>query len=487
MVKTNFSRGIILTVTLFILAGCQMLPHYSGNGEDNMKRKDPRKMTFPPVEATLPEIQEFTTSNGIQVIFIENHELPLVEVQAQLAGGWVYMSPDKVGLVNLFCDVLRTGGAGERSGDEINDYLESRAASVETWGGRLATGAGMSCLKEDFDGVLQVMGDIFTAPKFAQEKLELHRNLRLEQVRRENDNPQAIVSREFTKGLYPNSILGVNADEASYNGITRDDLLAFWKTYYHPNNVILSVTGDLTRQELEIALDQVFGDWPQAELQIPEVPEIESVTTSRVILVKKEIVQSNIRVGMLSLLQDTHPDRFAVSVMNYILGAGGFKSRLTEKIRSDEGLAYSVWSNFSAGWQLPGVFQAGTETKGETTHRALELLVQEITRMNEAGITPAEFDRARASIINRDVFKYDEPNKIARQLLNLKFEGKPRSYLTDAVKGYQSLTLEEVNAAARKYLRPEQLLIMVVGNPDLFEKPIDDFGKVKVIDLEQDA
>ncbi|MCF7801639.1 MAG: insulinase family protein [Candidatus Marinimicrobia bacterium] len=452
-----------------------------------MKRKDPREMTFPPVEATLPEIQEFTTSNGIQVIFIENHELPLVEVQAQLAGGWVYTNPDKAGLVNLFSDVLRTGGAGERSGDEINDYLESRAASIETWGGRRATGAGMSCLKEDFTGVLNVMGDIFAAPKFAQEKLELHRNLRLEQVRRENDNPQAIVSREFTKGLYPNSILGVHADEASYNGITRDDLLAFWKDYYHPNNVILSVTGDLTRQELESALNRVFGDWLQAELQIPDVPDIEPVTESRVILVKKELVQSNIRVGMLSPLQDTHPDRFAVSVMNYILGAGGFKSRLTEKIRSDEGLAYSVWSNFSAGWQLPGVFQAGTETKGETTHRALELLVQEITRMNEAGITPAEFDRARASIINRDVFKYDEPNKIARQLLNLKFEGKPQSYLTDAVKGYQSLTLEEVNAAARKYLRPEQLLIMVVGNPDLFEKPIDDFGKVTVIDLEQDA
>ncbi|MCF7796899.1 MAG: insulinase family protein [Candidatus Marinimicrobia bacterium] len=479
--------SIILTMTLFMLMGCQMLPHHSGNGKESMKRKDPREMTFPPVEAILPEIQEFTTSNGIQVIFIENHELPLVEVQAQLAGGGVYISPEKAGLVNLFSDVLRTGGAGARSGDEVNDYLESRAASIETWGGRMATGAGLSCLKEDFTGVLNVMGDIFMAPKFAPDQLELHRNLRLEQVRRENDNPHSIVNREFSQALYPKSILGVHADEVSYRGITRDDLLNFWRRYYHPNNVILAVTGDLSRQELETALSQTFGNWPEGDLSIPDVPEIEPTTTSRVVLVKKDLVQSNIRIGMLSPLQDTHPDRFAVSVMNYVLGAGGFKSRLTEKIRSDEGLAYSVWSNFSPGWQLPGVFQAGTETKGETTHRAVELLLQEITRMHETGITQAEFDRAKASIVNRDVFKYDDPNKIARQLLNLKFEGKPQSYLTDAVKGFQSLSLEEVNAAAKKYLPPDQILIMVVGNPDLFEKPIDDFGDVTVIDLEQDA
>ena len=484
--RSVFPVGIS-TLVILAITSCNILPLPSVATKVIMKHKDPRTMTFAPVKAKLPEIQEFTTANGIQVIFIENLELPLLDVRAQLAGGWVYTDPQKAGLINLFSDVLRTGGAGARSGDEINDFLESRAASIETWGGRVATGANLSCLKEDFQDVLGVMGDIFTNPKFSEDKLELHLNLRLEQVRRENDNPHSIVNREFTKALYPDNILGVRADETSYKAVKRADLLGFWKTYYHPNNVILSVTGDITRTDLEKLLKRVFGDWTKSEVDIPAAPAVSPSTKHQVILVKKDIVQSNIRVGNLSPLRDTDPDRFAVAVMNYVLGAGGFKSRLTEKIRSDEGLAYSVWSGFDPGWKFPGVFQAGTETKGATTHRALELLVREITRMHDSGVTREEFDNAKASIINRDVFKFDEPSKIARQLLTLKFEGKPQTYMTDAVKGYQAVTLDQVNAAAQKYLEPDNLILMVVGNPDLFEKPLDDFGPVQVIDLEQDS
>jgi len=251
--------------------------------------------------------------------------------------------------------------------------------------------------------------------------------------------------------------------------------------------VLLAVTGDITRENLEKSLNAVFGGWSESAVEIPAPPSTPDRSRHQVVLVNKDIVQSSIRVGFLSPLSDTDPDRFAVEVMNYVLGGGGFKSRLTEKIRSDEGLAYSVWSGFNAGWKFPGVFQAGTETKGATTHRAVELLTQEISRMRDGGVTPDEFARAQAAIVNRDIFKYDDPSKIARQLLNLKFEGKPQTYMTDDVKGYQSLTLEQVNAAAKKYLEPENLLIMVVGNPALFEKPLDDFGPVTMIDLEQDS
>ena len=478
-------RGSVLSIGLLLIVSCNMLPSASDN--TSFVRKDPRKMEFAPVKAKLPQIQEFTLANGIQVIFIENRELPLLDVRAQLAGGWVYLPANKAGEINLFSDVIRTGGAGNRSGDEINDFLESRAASVETWGGRMATGANLSCLKEDFQDVLGIMGDILMSPKFAEEKLALHRNLRLEQVRRENDNPQTIINREFSKVLYPENILGVNADETTYNAVTRDDLLAFWQTYYHPNNVLLAVTGDINRANLEKSLNAVFGGWSESAVEIPAPPSTPDRSRHQVVLVNKDIVQSSIRVGFLSPLSDTDPDRFAVEVMNYVLGGGGFKSRLTEKIRSDEGLAYSVWSGFNAGWKFPGVFQAGTETKGATTHRAVELLTQEISRMRDGGVTPDEFARAQAAIVNRDIFKYDDPSKIARQLLNLKFEGKPQTYMTDDVKGYQSLTLEQVNAAAKKYLEPENLIIMVVGNPALFEKPLDDFGPITMIDLEQDS
>jgi predicted Zn-dependent peptidase len=251
--------------------------------------------------------------------------------------------------------------------------------------------------------------------------------------------------------------------------------------------MILAVSGDITRAGLDKALTTVFGGWAQENVTVPPVPQVEDNPHYQVILVKKDLVQSSIRVGNLSPLSDTDPDRFAVSVMNYVLGAGGFKSRLMEKIRSDEGLAYSVWSGFDPGWKFPGVFQATTETKAPTTHRALEIMVQEIQKMHDAGITPDEFKRAKNAIINRDVFKYDEPGKIANELLTLKFEGKPQSYLTDAVKGYQDVTLEQVNAAAKKYLVPDKMILMVVGNPNLFDKPLDDFGKVKVIDLDTES
>jgi len=476
-----------LMAAALLLTGCNLIPLPNAGPKSTALRKDPRTLTFTPVKATLPEIQEFTTGNGIQVIFIENHELPLISVRAQLAGGSVYTVAKQAGLVNLFADVLRTGGAGNRSGDDLNNFLESRAASVETWGSQLSTGVNLRCLAEDFPDVLQVLGDIFTAPRFAPDKLELARNLRLDQVRRENDNPHIIINREFKRALYPDNILGVRPDAASYNSLTRSDLMAFWKKYYHPNNVIMAVTGDITRSDLNRALTRVFGKWTQATLDVPPVPKVADNPRYQVILVKKDLVQSSIRVGNLSPLSDTDPDRFAVSVMNYVLGAGGFKSRLVEKIRSDEGLAYSVWSGFSPGWKFPGVFQAGTETKAATTHRALEIMVREIKRMRDSGVTPDEFDHAKTAIINRDVFKYDEPSKIVNQLLTLKFEGKPQTYLTDAVKGYQSLTLEQVNAAAKKYLQPEKMILMVVGNPDLFEKPLDDFGSVTVIDLKQES
>ena len=272
MKRINLSLSLSLILSGLILISCN-LPFPVGKPQTTV-RQDPRTMTFTPVQAKLPEIQEFTTANGIQVIFIENHELPLISARTELAGGRVYVDASKAGLVNLFTDVLREGGAGDRTGDQINDFLESQAASVEIWGSLMATGANLSCLKEDFPKILQVLGDIYTDPKFDQAKLDLKRNLRLDQVRRENDNPHVVISREFNKALYPNSILGVRADDASYNNVTRDDLVKFWKHYYHPNNVILAITGDITRSELEKDLNAVFGNWPKAEIDVPATPKV---------------------------------------------------------------------------------------------------------------------------------------------------------------------------------------------------------------------
>ncbi len=198
--------------------------------------------------------------------------------------------------------------------------------------------------------------------------------------------------------------------------------------------------------------------------------------------IKKDINQGYIAIGQFGIKRD-NPDRFAVSLLNYILGGGSFTSRLTSKVRSDEGLAYHVGSTYDTDSRDFGTFDAECQTKCATTYKAISLMTDEIKKIRDQGVTEQELKEARDAVINRFVFTFDNAGKIVNNLMSLEFNGLPMDYYKGLLDNYRKLTVADINRVAKEYLKPEQMTYVVVGMPDKFEKPLDEFGKVQVIEL----
>jgi len=236
--------------------------------------KDYRDIKFPPLPAfNIPKPTVFTLKNGLQVFLLEDHELPLIEVTARIRTGSNYEPSEKAGLASLVGEVLRTGGTSHRTGDQIDDFLAARAASIETGIGGDSGFANMNCLKQDFADVFKLFGEILREPAFAQDKLELAKVAENTGIARRNDNVGGIAAREITRLVYgPDSPLARNTEYATIKAVTRDDLVAGHKKYYQPNSMLLGVSGDFDGTEIRQKIEEVLGDWPQGpEFSAPPV------------------------------------------------------------------------------------------------------------------------------------------------------------------------------------------------------------------------
>jgi predicted Zn-dependent peptidase/uncharacterized coiled-coil protein SlyX len=440
-------------------------------------------LEFSDIVLSPPEPTRVELSNGIVLYLLEDHSLPLIDGVAYLDVGSLYEPEDKVGLADLTADVMRTGGAGGRSPDEIDEELEFLAASVEVSSSGLLTSVSFSSLVDNVEEVLEIFADVIMRPDFDEERLEVSRGQALEGVRRQNDQPMRIASREFFNRLAEGHPASFTPTEETLNAVTRRDLIDFHDRYFKPNITYMALSGDFETEVMVELLEDALGNWRAREVDLPELPPLNPNPEPNIYYVNKEVGQSIVLVGHPSVLAYTDAYN-ALDVANGILGGEGFSSRITTEIRTKRGLAYSTGSALTQGFEFPGYFYAFSVTRVERTGEVIERLLGEIRRLQEEGVSQEELDVQRNIILNRAVFRFSSPAAIARRAARIELLELAPDYYETYIEQVQSITPERVQEVASSELRPDEMIVLVVGDETQFDRPLSDFGEVVEIELE---
>ena len=446
---------------------------------------DPRKMTFPPVEFSPPEPDRVVLDNGMVVYLLEDHELPLITVTATMKTGAWLDPADKVGLASLTGTLMRTGGGGGLTPEQVDEELEHFAGDVSVSIGHESGAASLDVLKKDLTRGLQIFSGLLRTPAFDPARVEIAKLQALEGIRRRQDSPGSVVGREFMKLLYgPDHPSARETSVASITGITREDLVAFHRNTIHPNGIILGVTGDFKKGEMLAALREAFGNWAKGavpELKIADVPESRSGVPA-IRFVNKETSQTHMRVGHLTI-RENDPDYVALAIANDILGGSSFRSRLFNDVRTKRGLAYSVGSRLMAGVHDQGVWLMRAGTKQVSTQEVVSRFIANVERMRTELVSEQELAEAKEAYVNSFVFSFSSPSAVVSRLVELEKDGLPRDFLQQIRDKVLKLTREDVLAASKKHLHPDRLKIIAVGSGDMLPKVLSTFGEVKEIKL----
>ena len=441
-------------------------------------------LVYPPLNQPQPPVPDrFELDNGMIVYFLEDHELPIIDISVRVRTGSIYEPADKVGIATITGAVMRTGGTTSRTGDELDEILENLAASVETGIGDDSGSASMSVLKEDLDTGLSILADILMNPAFREDKIDLEKVQHRSAISRRNDNPGGITRREFSKLIYgADSPYGRTTEYDTINSITRDDLVAFYQKFFRPNNVILGVLGDFNSDEILAKIQETFKGWEPAEIALPEKPQIPEAYGKRIALVNKDDVnQTNIRMGHIGWLRKNE-DYPALVVMSQILGIG-FSSRLINSIRVEKGLAYSVGNNYGAGYDVPGIFFIACGTKSEATVTAIEAILVEVEKMRTDEVSDDELKQAIDGFMNSSVFDYDTKGEILSRALRYEYHEYPQDFVEQLMAGIREVTKADVRRVAAQYLHPDKFTLIAVGKASDFDKPLNTLGDVTEVDI----
>jgi len=444
---------------------------------------DWKQIAKPPLRPFTPQQPvRIALPNGMVIFLQEDHELPLIGGFARIRGGSREEPGAKAGLVDIYGQTWRTGGTTTRTGDALDDYLEARAAKVETSGGLDSTNVSFDCLKTSFEEVFPVFLEVLRQPEFREEKIVLARNQINTGIARRNDNPQALAAREVRKlGYGADSPYGRTNEYATVAAVVRDDLVAWHKAYVQPNNIVLGVAGDFDRKAMEARLRQAFASWPRGPAATKLKTTFADPKPGVYFVQKDDVNQSNIRLVHLGTTRD-NPDYYALEVMNEVFG-GGFAARLFSNIRSKKGLAYAVGGGVGMNYDHPGLFQVQMGTKSETTAAAIEALYEEIDNLVKKPATPEELQRAKDSLLNSFIFTVDSAEKVLRTKMQYEFYGYPLDFLERYRAGIEKVTADDVARVARQYVHRDKLALLVVGKSSDFDKPLSTFGTVTALDV----
>jgi zinc protease len=429
-----------------------------------------------------PKPRRVQLANGMVIFLQEDHELPLIDGTARIRGGERRVPANKAGMMDIYGEAWRTGGTKAQTGDQLDDYLESRAAKVETGATGDSTSIGFSCLKENFDEVFRLFDDLLRNPEFRADKIEIAKKGGYDGISRRNDEPSQIAGREAAKLAYGATSPYARVPEyATVAAVTRQDLVDWHGTYVHPSNIILGVVGDFDSAKMEARLHEAFDSWPAGTAIKDAVAEPHPAAPGYYLVEKTDVNQSDIQMVSIGTTRRS-PDYFAISVFNEAFG-GGFSSRLFGDIRTTKGLAYAVGGGIGAGWDHDGMTRMMVMTKSGTTFESIQAIDDEIARLAKDPIGEGEIDRAKDAILNSFVFRLDSPGKVLQEQMAYEFYGYPLDFLEKYQQGIQAVTKADVARVAAKYLHRDQMAVLVVGNSGEFDKESASLGAVHKIDI----
>ncbi|HEV3038119.1 MAG TPA: pitrilysin family protein [Candidatus Angelobacter sp.] len=421
-------------------------------------------------------------ANGLVIFLQEDHELPKIDGVIRIRGGGRDVPADKLGMGAIYGRAWRTGGTKSKTGDDLDDFLETRAARVETAVGIDSTFLSWSSLKGDFDQVWPVVVDLLQNPEFRQGKIDLAKRQIISAISRRNDEVFDIAQREANKLSYGvNNPYARTPEYSTVAAVTRDDLVNWHKRTVSATNMILGVTGDFDSSEMERRLRDAFANWPRGERFEPVKTEFHDPVPGIYFVEKDDVNQSVIIMVDLGF-ERRNPDYYALEVMNELFG-GGFSSRLFVNIRTKLGLAYFVGGGVGSEFDHPGVTSISMSTKSSTTAAAIDALKKQINDLVQGSIKEAEVKKAKDGILNSFIFEFDSKEKVQEARMGYEFYGYPADFLEQFRAGVEKVTVADVERVAKKYVHPEKLAVLVVGNSKEFDRPLSSFGKVTPIDI----
>lgn len=468
--------------TLFALAFLFVLAFVHPAVADTPKHYTDLKFGAPP-EVRVPEYTRFQLKNGMVVYLMEDHELPLVSGTALVRTGERFEPGDKVGLGTLTGVVMRSGGTKVHSPDQLNQLLEQRAAFVETSINTTAGSAGFNSLTEDLPDVFNLFAEVIQQPAFAPEKLAVEKVQLQGGIARRNDDPNEIVDREFQKLLYgETSPYARTTEYATLENISREDLIRFYQQSFRPNNILLGIVGDFEPKQMRSMIESKFGNWnPPATTKFPAKPAVQQAKQGGIFFVNQpQLNQSYIQMGHLGG-QLNSPDYPALTVMEDVLS--GFGRRLFNEVRSRQGLAYSVFASWSAQFDYPGVFFANGQTRSDATVPFIKSVLNEIDRIRKEPIAQSELALAKDTVLNSFIFNFQDPAQTLSRLLRYEYYGYPKDFIFQYRKGVERTTIADVQKVAQKYLQPDKIVTMVVGNEKEIQPALSSLGQVTAVDI----
>jgi zinc protease len=406
--------------------------------------------------------QRSVLANGMVLLTSEQRALPMVSIELLIDAGARHDAPKQEGLANLTARLL-TYGTKRRTALEISDTLDFIGAGLSAGCGDDLATVSMTMLKKDLATGLGLLAEVLTQSTFPQEEIERQKQSIIASIKAREENPGDIAERKFAAALYPDSPYGrpVEGSETSVRGLDQQSIRAFYERYYRPNRTILSVVGDISHQEIAQALSQAFRFWPRGEPPTPPAPP-SKVGAAETIRVNKDLTQANIILGHEGVGRE-NPDFYAIQVMNYVLGGGGFASRTLDSIRNERGLAYSVYSYFSAE-KGHGTFELVMQTKNETVLEAIRIAKGEINRMREDLISEGELSDAQNYLTGSFPLRFDTNRKVANFLAQVEYFQLGLNYPDRYPDLIRRVTREDVRRVAQTYLKPEQLITVIVAN-----------------------
>ncbi len=410
----------------------------------------------------MPPVQRTTLSNQLVLLTSEEHALPFVTLQLLIDSGSSKDPSGEEGLAYLTAKGL-LHGTSKRTINQINEDLDFLGASLSSSSGRDYATLSLRVLKKDLAKGFDLFMEVLTQPVFPEEEIKREIEKTLAAIQSQEDQPDEVAEKAFLKALFLNSPYGhpVEGTKESVPKLNREGILRFYRSYYHPNNAILTIVGDITQQEIKTHLMPQLEKWPQAE--IPKVPFVMAFEKEqKTVKINRPITQANILLGNAGVSRE-NPDFYALTVMNYILGGGGFSSRLMEVIRSQKGLAYSIASFFDPG-KHPGSFQIILQTKNQSAREAISLALRQMEQIQKEPVSEKELEAAKKYLIGSFPMRLDTQGKLANFLSQVEYYGLGLDYPEKYPSLIRSVTREDVLRVAKKYLHPEKYVLVVVAD-----------------------
>ena len=429
----------------------------------------PSRLKFPTLTYDPPQPDEHRHElpGGAVAYVVEDHQLPLIDISISIRTGGYLVPKEMLGLASSTGSQIRAGGTKTISAREFDEQAAFLASELGSSIGSTSASADLNCIKQNLEPTLKLFFDMLKNPGFDPERLQLSVARQLQGMQRRNDQTAGIEGREFARLLRGDDHFSTwQSTQASVEAITTEAMAEFHQRYYHPGSMVLAISGDVdTKQILERLGSEMTAGWPaSSKPNVPKVPAPAHTPKAGVYMVNKlDVNQSRIAMGHIGIQRD-NPDHLAVGVMNHILGGGGFTSRIMSRVRSDEGLAYSAGTGFQAGTYYPGIFHAGFQSMNGRCAQATTIVLEELDRIRQEKVSEEELAIAKNFSIEIFPRFFATASAVAGTFADDEYTGREKGYWDKYRDRIAAVSVDDVLRVAQKYLHPEQLVILGVGN-----------------------